>query len=202
MVPRSRNVWNARWIRPGVSSVGHRIPPPARRRKASCFHRTPASRLVHVQLRVHPQHGIDNAPGFLNVVLARKECVVSSERIAQHAHVAVALGCARMAACEKLHGLSLSALLAYAVVRYRARAGENTEPPQVFGSVQIELAWTIIPVLIVITLFLGTAIAGLGFGPGFLGAYRATATVPRVTPDQRDVLLSHEILTTSVEVNA
>jgi hypothetical protein len=38
-----------------------------------------------VQLRVHPQHGIDNAPGFLNVVLAREECAVSRERIAQHA---------------------------------------------------------------------------------------------------------------------
>ena len=32
-----------------------------------------------------------------------------------------------------------------------------TEPPQVFGSVQIELAWTIIPMLIIVVLFLGTA---------------------------------------------
>ena len=53
--------------------------------------------------------------------------------------------------------IGVSTLLIYALVRYRARAGENTEPPQVFGSVQIELAWTIIPVLIVVTLFLGTA---------------------------------------------
>jgi cytochrome c oxidase subunit 2 len=53
--------------------------------------------------------------------------------------------------------LGVSALLTYALVRFRARPGENTEPPQVFGSVQIELAWTIIPVLIIVTLFLGTA---------------------------------------------
>jgi cytochrome c oxidase subunit 2 len=53
--------------------------------------------------------------------------------------------------------IGVSALLIYALVRYRARAGENTEPPQVFGSVQIELAWTIIPILIIVTLFLGTA---------------------------------------------
>lgn len=53
--------------------------------------------------------------------------------------------------------IGVSVLLIYALVRYRARAGENTEPPQVFGSVQIELAWTIIPVLIIVTLFLGTA---------------------------------------------
>lgn len=53
--------------------------------------------------------------------------------------------------------IGVSVLLIYALVRYRARPGEKTEPPQVFGSVQIELAWTIIPVLIIVTLFLGTA---------------------------------------------
>ena len=53
--------------------------------------------------------------------------------------------------------IGVSSLLIYALVRFRARAGENTEPPQVFGSVQIELAWTIIPILIIVTLFLGTA---------------------------------------------
>ena len=39
-------------------------------------------------------------------------------------------------------------------------------------------------------LFLGTAIAGLGFGPGFLGAYRSTAAVPEVTPRQRAGLIT------------
>ena len=53
--------------------------------------------------------------------------------------------------------VGVSVLLVYALVRYRARAGETSEPPQVFGSVQIELAWTIIPILIIVTLFLGTA---------------------------------------------
>jgi len=48
-------------------------------------------------------------------------------------------------------------LLVYALFRFRARKGEDTEPPQVFGSVQIELAWTIIPVLLIVVLFLGTA---------------------------------------------
>src|SRR5579884_1783821 len=49
-------------------------------------------------------------------------------------------------------------LLVYAIVRYRARASDgNIEPPQVFGSVEIELSWTIIPVLIIIVLFLTTA---------------------------------------------
>ena len=53
--------------------------------------------------------------------------------------------------------IGVSVLLIYALRRYRARPGENTEPPPVFGSVQIELAWTIIPILIIVTLFLGTA---------------------------------------------
>ena len=49
-------------------------------------------------------------------------------------------------------------LLAYAVVKFRARAQDDgREPTQVYGSTQIELAWTVIPILIVVVLFLATA---------------------------------------------
>jgi cytochrome c oxidase subunit II len=49
-------------------------------------------------------------------------------------------------------------LLIYAVVKFRSRAtGTDREPAQVYGSTQIELAWTIIPILIVVVLFLATA---------------------------------------------
>jgi cytochrome c oxidase subunit 2 len=49
-------------------------------------------------------------------------------------------------------------LLMYAVVKFRAAAQEpGREPAQVYGSTQIELAWTVIPVLIVVVLFLATA---------------------------------------------
>ena len=49
-------------------------------------------------------------------------------------------------------------LLAYSVVKFRRRAGDDDrEPPQVYGSIQLELAWTVIPVLIVVVLFLSTA---------------------------------------------
>ncbi len=48
-------------------------------------------------------------------------------------------------------------LLVYAIVKFRARAGDSPhEPPQVYGSTQIELAWTVIPTLIVVVLFLAT----------------------------------------------
>ena len=53
--------------------------------------------------------------------------------------------------------LVVSILLVYVITRYRARPGENSEPPQVFGSLQIELSWTIIPTLIIVVLFLSTA---------------------------------------------
>ncbi|HUL32449.1 MAG TPA: cytochrome c oxidase subunit II [Candidatus Eisenbacteria bacterium] len=49
-------------------------------------------------------------------------------------------------------------LLVYAIVKFRARATDPAqEPPQVYGSSQIELAWTVIPALIVVILFLASA---------------------------------------------
>ena len=52
--------------------------------------------------------------------------------------------------------VGVSGLLLYALVRYRGREGDRTEPAPVFGSVQIELSWTIIPILIIVVLFLTT----------------------------------------------
>src|ERR1700739_3650860 len=49
-------------------------------------------------------------------------------------------------------------LLTYVVVKFANRAPDDKrEPAQVYGSTQIELAWTVIPVLIVVVLFLATA---------------------------------------------
>src|SRR3984957_12655506 len=49
-------------------------------------------------------------------------------------------------------------LLAYAVIKFRQKAHDDKrEPPQVYGSSQVETAWTVIPVLIVLVLFLATA---------------------------------------------
>jgi cytochrome c oxidase subunit 2 len=52
----------------------------------------------------------------------------------------------------------VATLLAYAIVKFRATpANAGREPAQVYGSTQIELAWTIIPILIVVVLFAATA---------------------------------------------
>ena len=49
-------------------------------------------------------------------------------------------------------------LLAYVMVKFRNRTTDaGREPTQVYGSTQIELAWTIVPILIVVVLFLATA---------------------------------------------
>lgn len=57
--------------------------------------------------------------------------------------------------------LVVAGLLTYAIIRYRRRAGDDgREPPQVYGSNPIELAWTTLPVLIafVLTLITGRTI--------------------------------------------
>ncbi len=53
--------------------------------------------------------------------------------------------------------LIVGGLLLYAVVRFRQRESDSErEPPQIYGSNQIELSWTVIPILIVVMLFLST----------------------------------------------
>lgn len=52
----------------------------------------------------------------------------------------------------------VAGLLFYVVIRYRQRAtDDDSEPPQIYGSNQVEMAWTVVPVLIVVVLFLTTA---------------------------------------------
>ena len=53
--------------------------------------------------------------------------------------------------------LLVGGLLLYAVIRYRQRSTDSArEPAQIYGSNQIELSWTVIPILIVVMLFLST----------------------------------------------
>jgi cytochrome c oxidase subunit 2 len=51
----------------------------------------------------------------------------------------------------------VAGLIAYSVARFRAPAGEQgSEPPQVYGSAQVEAAWTVVPLIIVVVLMLAT----------------------------------------------
>jgi cytochrome c oxidase subunit II len=54
--------------------------------------------------------------------------------------------------------LCVCSLLIYAVVKFkRQRDDDGSEPAQVYGSNQVEIAWTVIPILIVAVLFLASA---------------------------------------------
>jgi len=54
--------------------------------------------------------------------------------------------------------LLVGGLLAYCCVRYRSRPEDDErEPPQVYGSNPVELAWTVVPILIVFVLITTTA---------------------------------------------
>ena len=63
-----------------------------------------------------------------------------------------------MAVCAVIF-LVVAGLLTYAIIRYRQRGegDDPEEPPQVYGSAAIELAWTVPPILIVVMLVLVTA---------------------------------------------
>ena len=59
--------------------------------------------------------------------------------------------------------LIVGGLLLYALIRFRHRPTDSDrEPAQIYGSNQIELSWTVIPILIVVTLFLTTTRVILG----------------------------------------
>jgi len=54
--------------------------------------------------------------------------------------------------------ITVACLLIYAIVRFRRRREDDeSEPSQIYGSNQIELAWTVLPILIVVVLILVTA---------------------------------------------
>ena len=55
--------------------------------------------------------------------------------------------------------LVVGGLLLYALIRFRHRPSDphaSREPAQIYGSTQIELSWTVVPILIVFMLFLAT----------------------------------------------
>lgn len=54
--------------------------------------------------------------------------------------------------------LVVFSLLVYTTIRFRRRSDDDgREPPQVYGSNQLELAWTVLPIIVVVVLILVTA---------------------------------------------
>jgi cytochrome c oxidase subunit 2 len=53
--------------------------------------------------------------------------------------------------------LVVAGLLTFTIVRFRRKTDDGREPAQVYGSNRIEIAWTVIPILIVLVLTMATA---------------------------------------------
>src|SRR4051794_3588475 len=61
-----------------------------------------------------------------------------------------------LAVCAAIF-IVVAGLLTYTLIRFRRRFGDHKEPAQVYGSDRIEIAWTVIPILIVFVLTMATA---------------------------------------------
>jgi cytochrome c oxidase subunit 2 len=66
------------------------------------------------------------------------------------------LSMSALAVCAAIF-VVVAGLLAFTIVRFRRRTDDSREPAQVYGSNRIELAWTVIPILIVLVLTMATA---------------------------------------------
>lgn len=73
------------------------------------------------------------------------------------AHYIFGLSMLVLAICATIF-LVVGGLLLYVLIRFRHRRGFTVrEPAQIYGSTQVELSWTVIPILVVVVLFLATA---------------------------------------------
>lgn len=90
--------------------------------------------------------------------------------IAQSAHPVANIFQPQATPAESVYHLSLlvlsvcatiftivAGLLVFTIVRFRCKKNDEHEPPQVYGSNRIEVAWTVIPILIVFVLTMATA---------------------------------------------
>src|SRR3989441_12565979 len=96
--------------------------------------------------------------GHVEPVLGNTDGVTSIFRpLSQPAQEIKELSLLVLAICGAIF-VVVAGLLVYAIIRFRHRAGdEASEPPQIYGSNQIETAWTVLPILIVFVLILVTS---------------------------------------------
>jgi cytochrome c oxidase subunit II len=73
------------------------------------------------------------------------------------AHFVFGLSTLVLAICAAIF-VVVSGLILYCIIKFHHRASDpDREPAQIYGSTQVELSWTVIPILIVVVLFLATA---------------------------------------------
>jgi cytochrome c oxidase subunit II len=93
--------------------------------------------LLQAQVPGTPEHRVEN-------IFRPLATPADGERQAAYLTIAITTGIF----------LVVAGLIVYTIARFRRRAGDDAlqEPPQVYGSNQIEVAWTVIPILIVFVL--------------------------------------------------
>src|SRR6266481_6214864 len=102
--------------------------------------------------------------------LASVWCAISVVALGQTVHSAGNIFRPQATPAESVYHLSLlvlavcaaiflvvAGLLTFTIVRFRRKANDGREPAQVYGSNRIEIAWTVIPILIVFVLTMVTA---------------------------------------------
>ncbi len=118
---------------------------------------------------MHPRRSLSSIRSRLFSVLAL--CLGALPALAQGPQATPSILAPASTPAHEIYGLSLfvllitgaifavvAGLLIFVIIKFRARGPDaEHEPPQVYGSVQVELAWTVVPVLIVVVLFLTTA---------------------------------------------
>jgi cytochrome c oxidase subunit II len=112
-------------------------------------------------MRIQARHGLAIALLCLPATCLAEIPALSPTNIfapaSRPAHLVFGLSLFVITVCAGIF-LVVASLLAYSVVKFRKRTNDDgREPPQIYGSTQIELSWTVIPVLIVIVLFLASA---------------------------------------------
>ncbi len=110
-------------------------------------------------------------PTRTHVLFLALACIHAAPSIAQGALTTPSIWAPASTPANEIYHLSLfvllvtgaifavvGGLLAFVIVKFHARKSDaGHEPAQIYGSTQVELAWTVIPVLIVVVLFLTTA---------------------------------------------
>lgn len=101
--------------------------------------------------------GLFSTAGVSGPVYAQAPVPSLLAPVAQPAQALLDYGVLLVLVCGGIFILVMGALLV-TVIRFRARPGDDDrEPAQIYGSDQLELAWTVVPVLVVIVLGLITA---------------------------------------------
>jgi len=97
---------------------------------------------------------LDQSPTYRAAIFCQRKTSAKQESVEGRLRAIHEVSLLVLAICAGIF-LVVGGLLAYTVVRFRQRpTDQGQEPPQIYGSNQLEFAWTVIPIVTVFVLFL------------------------------------------------